>query len=485
MRICVPIELPDICVSGFKRAVTIPTSLRYFICPQKFNAIDTVQANTFMKTEACLFIVDLLACLPLHYVVHLVGHNTVDSSIGGLEFLYMVQLLKLFRLVHVNRSIRKLEEKLLASKYVVATKMTFYVIAVLLVTHSHACVWFLIGSFESDIGGVMVSGWTAKLPHNASQTHIYLISLHGVFNAQLYAGTDAETAFSVASEVAVGLLFGLIAGTMSSIVMTATMAEQLYKENMWKIKEFLNAKEVPQALRARIVASYETIYQRKTVFDDKEILEQLPPIISTDLVNFMYADIIREVVIFQPLPMHITSQICSKLHPASFSSGQKITREGDFGGDLFIIIRGWVQFSKADGTRCNPRFYGKGGCFGELPIVFEALRELGKCLPGHSVSEADKSKFEINDSTVKACEQSNLCFLRRTDALELMRQQYKLRLQMVKVYVQKQRRQEKPAAATGLETTTFAAMVANSSRRSDGTFSPSNLQEQFVCGGEV
>eukprot|EP01052_Picozoa_sp_SAG31_P059761 SAG31_NODE_19020_length_614_cov_1.194175_1_plen_104_part_10 len=98
------------------------------------------------------------------------------------------------------------------------------------------------------------------------------------------------------------------------------------------------------------------------------------------MVHFLYGEIIREVGIFRELPTHTITQICSKLKSTIYVAGQKICREGDFGGDLFIIIDGQVHFTKEDGSICRPRYRGKGGCFGELPIVVEALREMGKCL---------------------------------------------------------------------------------------------------------
>ena len=71
-----------------------------------------------------------------------------------------------------------------------------------------------------------------------------------------YATTDPEVVFAICTELVMGLIFGLLAGTMSSVLTTAKVSEQLYKSRMNELNEFLRFKKCPRILNTWGVSSF-------------------------------------------------------------------------------------------------------------------------------------------------------------------------------------------------------------------------------------
>ena len=96
-------------------------------------------------------------------------------------------------------------------------------------------------------------------------------------------------------------------------------------------------------MRKRVRSFYDSLYQNKTVFDEEEVLCNLPPIMATELVNFMYQKEIKLVPIFQGLEDEVITKLCLGLKPYPAAPNDAIMREGEQGNEMFIITRGRVQ----------------------------------------------------------------------------------------------------------------------------------------------
>ena len=64
---------------------------------------------------------------------------------------------------------------------------------------------------------------------------------------------------------------------------------QAFNTKMSELAEFMRAKGLPTSVSERITGFYEHMYQRKTLFDERQIIEELPPPIQKDLVRHLCA----------------------------------------------------------------------------------------------------------------------------------------------------------------------------------------------------
>ena len=100
--------------------------------------------------------------------------------------------------------------------------------------------------------------------------------------------TNAEKVFAVLCELAGCIIFGIIAGSLSSVAMTETLAEQKIKVERTQLNEFLKHKRVSQSLQVDVMSQMDNFFETKSVFDEQEILDRLPPKHRKALLMEMY-----------------------------------------------------------------------------------------------------------------------------------------------------------------------------------------------------
>lgn len=94
---------------------------------------------------------------------------------------------------------------------------------------------------------------------NSSAYTYYLLAFHSV-NPKLAnlgdgvqtAVTDLELLFSIVAELVAMLVFGVLAGMLSSWISAGKVSEQLYRQRMDSLAEFLRAKRFPYEVRKRV-----------------------------------------------------------------------------------------------------------------------------------------------------------------------------------------------------------------------------------------
>ena len=138
---------------------------------------------------------------------------------------------------------------------------------------------------------------------------------------------------------------------ISSWISAGKVSEQLYRQRMDSLTEFLRTKRFPYEVRKRVRTFYAHLYENKTVFDEKEILSQLPAGMATELVYLMYKSVIDATPFFEGLPLDVQTKLCLSMKPYPALSGDVIMSEGEIGHEMFLIMKGRVAISKGGQVR--------------------------------------------------------------------------------------------------------------------------------------
>jgi hypothetical protein len=104
-------------------------------------------------------------------------------------------------------------------------------------------------------------------------------------NAELFAASVAEFGSLI--------IFGWLTSSLNSYLSTGKLASQEYRHRMDLLKEFLRIKKVPFTTRRKIRMFYQHYFKKKTVFNETEILRNLPPNVASELIYTMYKGIIE------------------------------------------------------------------------------------------------------------------------------------------------------------------------------------------------
>jgi hypothetical protein len=130
-----------------------------------------------------------------------------------------------------------------------------------------------------------------------------------------FAWTTAEQTVGVFGTLIIGLIYGSLAGVISSIMVTLGSGQQDSMLKMLSLKAWMKARGLKkvhlfllslfvrtqvfsdatwQSDKAKILAAFSNLTDGAAPYDEKQILADLPPSLSTDISFFLYG-----------LPMHL------------------------------------------------------------------------------------------------------------------------------------------------------------------------------------
>ena len=127
--------------------------------------------------------------------------------------------------------------------------------------------------------------------------------------------TDLEKVTAILTELAGGIIFGILAGTLSTMLMQSSAAEQRNDVKMEELREFLTSKRVNRKLRKEVVLSMESFFKKKSAKEEEDVLAMLPPKYKKQILRDLYMDHVMHCPLFQQMNSHILLKLCTTLHP--------------------------------------------------------------------------------------------------------------------------------------------------------------------------
>lgn len=325
------------------------------------------------------FAIDLVSMLPVTYIVQFIESNSTQeaSQPKMLKILRAVRIAKLLRLTRLKRI---LQSNYLIKQWTGSTKLFRAVFTAVATTHFYCCLWYFIGDREN--------GWVPKFfpkdplecPQNTSQLECIAIpDGEGLADRYLYTFQYCSSVFlgsenfvvikpadsiellvTIVAQVFSSLIFGYIIGAVSMMITQANPLAERVEVKLAELREFLKEQRVPKHLKRDIREYMQVLYTKKN-YDVSEVLDSLPPGLSTKLLDAMYSQTLMRVPLFMGIPRGALREICLAMKPYAAQPGDYIYREGEIGRGMFVIETGKIQlsrFSMTIGVLEAPSFFG-------------------------------------------------------------------------------------------------------------------------------
>ena len=335
------------------------------------------------------FVLDLVSILPIDLIVLVIASGQdaatfrVTRLFKLLRLLRLTKLLKLLRLLRMGKVFDNLEERFEMNRGV--REAIVLSINVLVASHLTACGWYFLVTLEDNPRNTWVFEYFGNDPH-VTTYDLYVASLYWAVSTLTSVGFGDIVAFSSLEKVYAVLvsflgatLFGYIIGHMSSLVAALNRSSSAFNEKMDEINSYLRHRGVPQPLANKIRKYFKYYITRKSLFDEKQILDDLSFYLRRELTKFLVQDTVKTVHLFQGIedPIFLAS-ICTMLRPLSAAAEDIIFQAGAPAVEMFFLITGAVEILEGgiDGYVFETRSAGQS--FGELDSLNMATTEKRK-----------------------------------------------------------------------------------------------------------
>jgi Ca2+-binding EF-hand superfamily protein len=252
------------------------------------------------------FAIDICACFPVTYIGLIISGTDSDQQgaqkVKALKIIRLLRLAKMLRLARLKRLIKRIDEEFPGLWTV--SQLFSLVVIIMYVSHLFACGWYMVGLDKQTLPDQQeLLGWVHRAPNGADEpwgpevewTTRYIDAYYYAITTLTTVGygdklpvTDSEKMYSIATELAGGMIFGILAGTLSAMLTEAGAAAAEVENELDMIKGFMLSKSVGKETRRTIMSKMETFYKGKGLYDESEILDKLPPKFKKRLLVEMY-----------------------------------------------------------------------------------------------------------------------------------------------------------------------------------------------------
>ncbi|CAO1302725.1 unnamed protein product [Diamesa serratosioi] len=281
-------------------------------------------------------------------------------------------IVRINRLLRLPRMWEWFERTETATGYPNAFRICKVVLAILVLIHWNACLYFAI-SFSIGFG---TDNWVYNLngPKNSTLMRQYIYSFYWSTLTLTTIGetptpeNDTEYLFVVADFLAGVLIFATIVGNIGSMISNMNVARVEFQNRMDGVKQYMAFRRVGGELEARVIRWFAYTWAQSGALDEERVLAALPDKLKAEIAIRVHMDTLKQVRIFQDCEPGLLEALVLKLRLQVFSPGDYICRKGDVGKEMYIVKRGRLSVVADDGTTVFATL-GAGSVFGEVSVL--------------------------------------------------------------------------------------------------------------------
>ena len=323
------------------------------------------------------FIIDFSSTVPIDTIVK----SIVQDGGSGLRILKTIRILRLIRLLKLVRLLKLSSLFSDVDSYFEISPSTMRLLSLLFqvsfIAHLLGCFWHFTIIIQEE-----PSDWFSEA-NTAPGTSRYVASIYWAFTTMttvgygdLVARSNTEMGYACFGMLLGATVFAYIVGSMASVVGKFGQTSAVYKERMDEIIEYAKERGLSKAIRRRMLRFTELSLEMKSSYDEEGILSDLPTTLRRDAILHLNRDIIQRVPFFQKQDKGFLSYLCEMLLPQQYLPGDIIFNEGDYGDEMYFLVKGCVEIVGAMGSNDETiyRELRSGSWFGEIAVVTEMER---------------------------------------------------------------------------------------------------------------
>ena len=345
------------------------------------------------------FIIDLYSSTPIDMLMFL--NRSLRYGKASLVFRLEAIVRNMFRLPRLVSYLAKWEDQIKVDANVL--RVGKLVCVILLFAHTNACVQYLAARIEE----FPMESWVSRNDlEDAKPTRKYTVALFNALSHMLCIGygshgeytapfTDAEVFITIMSMVVGASFYVVLVGIIASIVLSMDHSGAAFKEKIDIWRQYSQYRQLPKDIRDRVFKYFEHRWHTRKVFEENELLSQLPRGLSGDIKMFRSEYLLNRVPIFKLCHPAIVRTVVSNLKPMSCLADKMVYIAGQMAEEMYFILKGEVQILSKESNLITT--LSDGSYFGEFPMIFDEIKTrtgTAKCTTWTKLYTLDKTDFQ-------------------------------------------------------------------------------------------
>ncbi|CAE7650867.1 unnamed protein product, partial [Symbiodinium pilosum] len=322
------------------------------------------------------FLFDLLSWLPLDLLVQVItGQSSAEmKSVKLMKFVRLIRLAKLMRLFKLGRFLAILEEQLHLKPAMI--RMVRLILNIVFLAHLLACMWHFIalpGCGESeDISSIgpcsdrlddVYSRPNWIRVYNVDEFGLvskYIASFHfitatmmAVGYGDIWAKNTDERLFCIVLQLFGATAFGFILSSVTSLLESANPRANETNKRLNEIKEWCTGRRMPRHLRVAIREHTQYVLHKKSIFNEADILGNMPMSIRMDIIQNSYSEWLRTLERpFHEEDLAFRIELVQLMMPQHVLQNEVVIEDGEITAEVYVVNHGCLE-AICDGDRAD------------------------------------------------------------------------------------------------------------------------------------
>ncbi|XP_051790258.1 uncharacterized protein LOC127529714 [Erpetoichthys calabaricus] len=320
-------------------------------------------SSKYLKSRSG-FIFDLVCSFPIEFPAWMAvkhkEYNTMGITMTNVRLLHCIRIIRIYLFIE--------DEKKVITNNILLIRVIVFALEIILFVHVCAVIYV---KMECPNQCKPVGWYVSEDLQDYADIYSYaLYWVAATFTTTGYGDVRATVPYEmwytvltiVLSKVIVGYNIGCISAALSNM----NAKQVLYEEKLQIIKEYLDNEGIGGSLKQRVMHFFNYQWARSQGLDYNVVFSDTPNYMKTEIFSRVSVNLLKKQRAFRKVSHGFLRQLSTKMKLISYTTGEYISRSGDIGTDMFIILNGRAQLER-NGTKMN--MLGHGKSFGVIFLV--------------------------------------------------------------------------------------------------------------------